>query len=871
VARSATAVTLSEHTADISVVDFLARRRPVPHLFDLAPQMDPAAFAEESGYAAGAPVYGLVRTEGERQTDVRLLVDDGEAHLGLAIALAENLRCDVYLTPQDSYVRYVRQSSPVAGDSWEAIVTDRATGEPATWLVMRPPDLPSDVPTWFTSVRGRLRPSHGVVAVTLPDGIAFATKSTFRDTTYLAATMRTSTNRVSTVAVNSDMGRFEINRFDGAASLLGGVEFATLVGASLDMIHPDVQLALTWPADAAACTALDAELIRFADALNRTVWVPRPQGAAFVLPGCGEFAAVDEVGSPSVWHPYPSRLAPPQRPLYNSDLDGRLVPVGGTRATAFAGVRFVSVPAPQLERLRSWYESVAPLDELFGVDFSVLADGRLGLLIEDGTPIAVGPRELREHLRHAGWSGEDLLLLTQPPARYWDAAMQHVQSLANQLMVDIWFAALGADVWAQEDGTLAASAHDGSDIAWRVATFGRSRGGLGGAPAEHISVPAALTTAPPSAVGRRLAPHPGAGMSDPGRRAALGAMTAAVTAAPAPPTGAAQAAPDLSAIAEPTIAQPTIGQPAVVEPVAVTPPRALGQAGPHGVAWLPATPVVNRRAIDLYLWTPRTEDHVEAWGLPSADLFLLAGQDPLRISDRRRNGYLLRVAAPKETAIELFEHESQAPAVVRQRLLESGSTHLLPLAWVSDLRVTARFDLDGGGGVAARTDVDGGALAIRFEGADHGVPGLPNDVVHWPDKGQRAGVPSYLMLRDDTPLDQVIHRGYVSLSRRKPQLLAGHTLIEVKVRKRKAIDVPATLDTLGGLPVVGRLHDFVGLDLLLPEADLGHAAVSRIWRQGPTGKPIVDRPVGEILSETLTAGVIEHRTGEPGALANAAA
>ena len=27
-------------------------------------------------------------------------------------------------------------------------------------------------------------------------------------------------------------------------------------------------------------------------------------------------------------------------------------------------------------------------------------------------------------------------------------------------------------------------------------------------------------------------------------------------------------------------------------------------------------------------------------------------------------------------------------------------------------------------------------LAIRFEGAEHGVPGLPNEVVHWPEKGQ---------------------------------------------------------------------------------------------------------------------------------------
>src|SRR5262249_21958946 len=130
--------------------------------------------------------------------------------------------------------------------------------------------------------------------------------------------------RVTTVAVDATTGWFQISRFDDTGSRLSGVDFATLVSASLDIIHPDVQVGLTWPTDPAACTTLDLELGRFADALNRTVWVPQPQGAAFVLPGTGEFAAVDEVGSPSTWRAYPSRLDGERPPHLDTDADGRL-------------------------------------------------------------------------------------------------------------------------------------------------------------------------------------------------------------------------------------------------------------------------------------------------------------------------------------------------------------------------------------------------------------------------------------------------------------------------------------------------------------------------------------------------------------------
>ena len=105
----------------------------------------------------------------------------------------------------------------------------------------------------------------------------------------------------------------------------------------------------------------------------------------------------------------------------------------------------------------------------------------------------------------------------------------------------------------------------------------------------------------------------------------------------------------------------------------------------------------------------------------------------------------------------------------------------------------------------------------------------------------------------------IIHGGFVALSRKKPPMQEGYRLLEVKVRRRRAIDIPATLDTLAGMNIAGRMHDFVGLDLLLPEADLGKAVVTKIWHHGPNGRPVVDKLSGDtlydaLLDETLLTG-----------------
>ncbi|HLT11090.1 MAG TPA: hypothetical protein VK028_09815, partial [Micromonosporaceae bacterium] len=496
----------------------------------------------------------------------------------------------------------------------------------------------------------------------------------------------------------------------------------------------------------------------------------------------------------------------------------------------------------------------------------------LGVMLHGGHAIAVAPRELRALLRSAGWQGEDLLLLSQPPGDLWHAAVEHIQSLVDVFGVDVWLPARGAQVWGQPDGRLAA---DGPEGGWHVVGYGRTERHV-----DDASLPAALARAP-RPTGGYDAPMP----------------TGSVTAAVADPTvlmprpfGTESAAMGIPAVGVPHVGDHETGDASSYdeasqgvasspedlpghgdgaldaalasavdggpEPEAQTevPDRpAFGVGSPHRIAWLPDEPAVNRHEIDLYVWTPTAMADLDTYDLPSADRFLLAGQDPLRLADRRPDGYLLRVQAPEGAAIDLRDHASELPAGVRQALSETGATHLLPLAWFRDLRVTARYDLDSAGGIRARRDITPGELAIRFEGADHGVPGLPEDVVRWPEKGQRADAPCYLMLPESTALDRnIVHRGYVALVRRKPALADGHVLMEVKVRKRRAIDVPATLNPLAGLPITGRMHDLVGLDLLLAEQDLGNAILTRYWQQGKNGKPVVTKLTGETLLAALT-------------------
>ena len=145
VAGTKTATDVREQTEEVTAERYLAQRRAVPHLFDVTPDLDSSAFATDGRSTFGTSLSSIVRARGERETDVRLLVDDGERYLTLANDLANSLRCDVYLTARGSRICYIHEFNSISGDLWEAVAVDARSGEPTDWLVVRPLGLPDAV------------------------------------------------------------------------------------------------------------------------------------------------------------------------------------------------------------------------------------------------------------------------------------------------------------------------------------------------------------------------------------------------------------------------------------------------------------------------------------------------------------------------------------------------------------------------------------------------------------------------------------------------------------------------------------------------------------------------------------------------------
>ncbi len=196
-----------ESSQEVSIDEFLARRRVMPHLSDVTARMDTpgTSWGPDSPTPDVGPIAAAVRKKGPH-TDIRLLVGDGENHSAVVSKLADTLWCDVYVTPNGADLRFVKESSSVGGTTWDAVAIDRESGQPVEWLVVRPTGMPDDAPTWFVSSRGRLRQRGGLVTMPFRGGLAFATKSTFRDTVHVSTRMREPTSRVTTVMVNADRG-----------------------------------------------------------------------------------------------------------------------------------------------------------------------------------------------------------------------------------------------------------------------------------------------------------------------------------------------------------------------------------------------------------------------------------------------------------------------------------------------------------------------------------------------------------------------------------------------------------------------------------------------------------------------------------------
>ena len=559
------------------------RFRPVRYLFDITLRTDDAGrpvFGTGDAPADADMLVALVHRSGAENCDVRILAADGAAHVDLFTELADRLCCDVYCTPVGADIL---TGAPEAGLGRrdEAVAVDRASGRPVRWLLIRPLDVGPDLPAWFARTDGAVRSRTSIALVPLPGGVAFATRSTFTHLCGLAGWFDEDTAGVSTVIVGNRDGAFEIGRYDGSVRLVDGAHLAELVSAALPVVEGDVHLAITWPTSAEHRAGVEAQLERFAAALDRVVWAPDP---------------ADETGE--TWQAHSPR-----------------------RPAAPAGV---------------------PLPKTSTID----------------------------------------------------------------------------------------------------------------------------------------------------NRAAI----------------------------------------------------------PHAIRWLSPVPPVNPEPVELFAWTPSMVSEVLHGGLPTAEPFLLLHLDPERLAVRERSGHLLRLAVPAESVVDLYEIDGPLPATLQHRAREAVDTFLLPVAWIGGVTVTAGYDLDGAGGFAAAHRVDERQLTVVFDGADHGVAGLPNTVVRWPQRHRFGGAHAYLALPDRSAapeLEPVLGWLAAWRHRRDADEHKGR-LVQVAVPHRRAIDVPATVADLAHLPVPPEhWRRFAGLDLVIPAAEFANTIIEKVYSSSD------DHLVGATIADAL--------------------
>ena len=331
----------------------------------------------------------IVRARGERETDVRLLVDNGERYLTLANDLANTLRCDVYLTPHGAErATCTSRNADHRATPGRRSAIDTDTGEPVEWLVVRPLGLPEQR---RHLVHQRPRPAAARATAWSRCRCPTASPSPPRPPTATPPTWPRASCRAPTHHHARGQRRARPVRDHP-------VRRRRLAAGRRRVRHPGRGQPRRDPPRRAGrpdlahrrgpCASLNTELMRLADGLNRTVWVPQPQGAAFVLPGFGEFVAVDEVGAPVAVAGLPVRdwTRTGSRPTAPTSTAGwrrsARSPAAGSRRCPFVSVPAAPArtPAPLVRA------AIAPCAGLFPIDLAVLPDGRLGVLLKRRHP-----------------------------------------------------------------------------------------------------------------------------------------------------------------------------------------------------------------------------------------------------------------------------------------------------------------------------------------------------------------------------------------------------------------------------------------------------------------------------------------------------
>ncbi|GAB2943682.1 hypothetical protein GCM10027280_35420 [Micromonospora polyrhachis] len=732
----------------------------------------------------------LAQASGAIGRDLRILVDDGARNAPLLGLVADQLGCDILVTPLGATLR--GPAGAARDEAVEVMPVDRASGNVVDWMLIQPSALRTSLPGWFDLVGGLVLNRTGVVTLPLPDGLEFANREDFVVRRAAAARLGVGHPELVTAALASRSGGFLLSVYDAdttgpSQTVRGGRDVAAAL-SSIDLYGGDLRLWLRWPDDPAEQPKLDEQLQELALATGASIWTPAPGGMAVLLKGCLDLGVRDRDGRGDQWREYrPPGMTESAR--FVSDRDGRLVPQGGPVTETAGEVRLISVDRTRENALRDRYAQLSSEPGMFLLDLTVLEDGRLALRYTDDSYLAVGPTEFRGHLDRAGWQGEDLMLLTQVAPERAAGLREHLTVLADELNVEIWTLTPGSTVMPQDGLARAVDEHHRPARWARIAPGDekpRWRNDDGWLIPRRPDAPTLLPVPTPPAV--------------------------PTTSLPPPDT---------------TVLPPASPRPALVSPARNT--------RPHGVRWLPERPGVNAEPIRLWIISEWSPQRVAAEGAPAADLFLLGILDGERLARSHPLRHLICLRVEAGGAVDLSQADVDIPADLRH-LVTSSETFLLPAGWLDQARLQAGYLVDEAGHPQQYAELPGTPLTLRCTGARHGTDGLPNEVVRWPRtaRGARAWA---VIPESPAALDG----DYLTLHQRRPPVVPGQRLVQLHVGTNRAIDVAASAAGLAGFTSVrSRLPELLanGVSMLLPRRSFERTTVNRVlfadegtWRE----------------------------------------
>lgn len=277
---------------------------------------------------------------------------------------------------------------------------------------------------------------------------------------------------------------------------------------------------------------------------------------------------------------------------------------------------------------------------------------------------------------------------------------------------------------------------------------------------------------------------------------------------------------------EPTVPLETV----VIEPSSPPVLAAAGRRTPaFGVPWLRPGQRVNEDTVDMFVISHREPTLAARDGIPTAELFLLGRLDPRPPRASGPDGHVLRIRVGPGGAIATATLRSHVPASY-QHLLGAGNEYLLPAGRLNACRLVAGYRLLDDGRLSPVGEFD---TAVRLDcaGARHGIPGLPNEVCRWPDS-RAATVFALVSVQAAGPPSR-----WLRLYHKRPPAAEGRLLLRIRVPAGRAIDMAATADALGALPVRSRAGRILssGAGLVLPARGYDRVNIEQVWEASPSG------------------------------------